>query len=124
VQVAGLQHDLLRQPGHCLAQHFGLHGNPHLFSDMPLAKFVDSLAQPFFAAAFELEFLPFSQAAEILNQHPPVHQESPAGLVAAKAVQPLNRPAATQPEEALDRGTIHHGNIKRLQHPDDLRQVQ
>ena len=65
------------------------------------AESIDGVLQPFFAAAFPLEFFPLGQTPQTLDQHAPVDQESPAGLVAAEPVQQFDGLPAPQSEPAF-----------------------
>jgi hypothetical protein len=60
----------------------------------------------------------------VLDQYPTIDQKCASGLVAAEAMQQLDRTAAMQPEQVLDHGAVHHGHIEYLRHGDDVRNLQ
>jgi hypothetical protein len=52
------------------------------------------------------------QAPQVLDQYPTIDQKRAGGLVAAEAMQQLDRTAAMQSEQVLDHGAVHHGHIE------------
>ena len=60
------------------------------------AQLIDGVVQTLLALAFPLKFFPVRQTPQMLNQQSPVDQKCPACLVAAEAVQQLDRPPAPQ----------------------------
>jgi hypothetical protein len=76
------------------------------------AELIDGLIQALFAPPFHLKIVALFHAPQVIDQYPPVHQESPAGLIAAEAVKQFDRPAASQSEQALDDGSVDHGHIE------------
>jgi len=95
-----------------------------LLSVIKAAELIDLVVQALFAPAFHLELLALRQAPQLIDQYPPVNQEGAAGLVAVEVMQQCDRPSATQSEQTLDDGPVHHGHVQRLQHSDHFRNLQ
>ena len=88
------------------------------------AELIDGMVQALFTSMLHLELLAFGQAAQVIDQYPPLDQKGPTGLVAAETVKQFDRPPAPQAKQALDHGTVHYRHIECLQHGDDLRNMQ
>src|SRR5689334_3413435 len=66
-------------------------------------ELINGMGQTFFALALLLEFFTIAEAPQVLDQQASVDQEGPAGLVAAEAVQQLDRLPAPQSETDVRR---------------------
>ena len=91
MQVPGFQCHPGRQACHLSIEYVGRHWDFHArCRPMPM-ELIDDRLQTFFSPALLLKFFSIGQAPQVIDQQMPFDQKCPARLVAAEAVQQLDR---------------------------------
>ena len=91
---------------------------------MITAELIDLLVQTFLSPALGLKVFSFCQEPKLIDEPMPDDEERAAGLVAAEAVQQLDRSTAPQTKQMLDNRPINDGHVEDLQLFHDLGNLQ